>query len=1174
MTKHKHLMKRWIRFALLGAVVILCLYLPFIVMSESTPRTIFFGAPMSPSNNIALAPAAPASFHGIGYFDKILASTGSFYRASVGFEPMPNDILFSDPIAPPENLVLISASSSKIGATAEKSMEFGALAGGEGIAEKPTCVPLGFEGVCAAAFFHDSGGREEAVFSGTNIVVDSMTGAFKASREGLATITASSASDPSKSDTWFFSVNKLKVMGIHIHASKNTAYVGYKGTVSADPQFSFDTMNSSIAYDFILNYRSTNSQIRWSGNNIEIDPDTGNWCAVNPGIATIRATLVSDDAIFAETHITVHKSMTIEAYIGTVWGYVSSVPSVTVFYADGTSRRLEETEFEIIDYSDNLAIAANGGIFALAPGQSSITVALVENPEIRHTWAFEIEKVDKISMRGDLFEVTAIGASGYIYVENHSPGWTVESSENMDVTGDINGSNRLFWKALAAGPAWVKVTTGDPNVYRLWHVVIYDQEPISVTIASVTIDGVTYTGKSNFPNEVSTSSVIVPKAEVTFADGSTSEWIRIFDEETRKPVEWSCDGAVHFSQEGFISNDSDFDAESTIFAKLRSDSSVQDSWTFRFVGPISCEYISGLPQSMALGEAVSLVDVCGLRYTNAPADQQDQQLVWTLAANSVQASIVNNQRLVATHPGMIRICCTSAANPSVSRTWYIWVENPCCDDYKTCFACSQNPDYHNSALCSCKHNFPFYCPLCKGPCKKYIQPDANGYFHTLVGSSLMPNGAIGIGTTEVRELKIPRGAKASCCARPCPPCLLSEENCSGRDCTCGHDFPIYCPLCKGPCSSYRTFGSDGYCHYMASDGRIAKLTPSLDALLNAPLSSGKECEVCKTYRVDIYRVQGAIEYIGEVGLYAGGLACKCKPLFPAYCPYCGGPCEKTDYGKDSTEWHYLAYRPAITQLGPKINEYGVLRSATVTGAVARNSRNVLPAGGDVEFNYYPSLNSSLDGRSDMKKSFLQSYGTQTGKNNDEQSQPSYAEEYATPNLADGGGGASSSVINLWLGGDDAAFFMDASLISSLKKQTGADFEIIAATGQDLEGALEKALSSATPPDVVLLPVEHLIRQANKWARLDPLIDRKTMLNLSSSIHLLQSSNLIRDGSGLLLCLPLPNQASDGGEPMDEQSLAFAVRSKASSKEKAAIMRMMEFLYSEEGRKLLENAERE
>lgn len=1085
-------------------------------------------------------------------------------------EPFQGEILFSDSLVPPENIALIPEDFHAEVGIVEKTMEFAVLADGEGIADKAPYVLFDYESVCNASFLNESGLPDGVIYSGTNVTINSATGAFRAIKEGPATIMATSVSNPKKSDTWSFLVARLKVINIDIYLKYKTTFVGYTDTATAMVEFSSENKYMNIPNEIVREFEDTHRQVRWSGKNVQIDPDTGAWTATTPGIATIRATSVSDESIFSEVHIRVHQNYHIEIDRGIAMNISRELRiHADIYYADGTSRALNQREFVITHLSDNLTYDSYGeNIIAVDVGQSSITIAMVANPEIQDTLGFVIDKFQLIRIAGDAVETTVVGSTGNINILLTISDWTLDHSDNVSISQMPDASEEmLIWSADAAGPAWVKVwSTDEPEVFALWNFVIYDEMPSSVEIVSVTIDGVEYTGKSNFPNEIPSGAVIVPKAVVTFNDGTKVESIFTFEEPIKRPVVWSGDN-VYVTPVGMAGASALTDGASSIYADVRMNMSVRDSWTFNFVGPYNYYAIErsySLPTSMMLGESVSLDGNYGLQYVNTPVNQQDSALVWTLAPYSVEADIVGNRRLVATHPGMIRLRMTSASNPEICRDIYIWVKTPCCDDYLTCAACSQSSDYHNSALCTCKHNFPFYCPLCKGSCKKYAQPDANGYFHTLVGNSLLPNGAIGIGTTEVRELRVPRGAKASCCNHPCPSCLYSEMNCSGRDCTCGHDFPNYCPFCKGPCKSYRTFGPDGYCHYIALDGRVALLAPTKDVAPDTSPSSSKVCEVCKKYRVDIYDVPSGKIFLREDGLYAGGLACKCKPLFPAYCPYCGGPCQKTRYDAKVSEWHYLTYKPDITFLGPMDQQAHEFKVVSLTGGVIRRFTNVLPGGSDVIYVSYPSLNSSLDGRSDMKNSFLKSQSAYV-----ESTSASGVESatLAATNTTQATK-ATSPVINLWLEGDSVAFFMDSSLIAALKKQINADIMITAVTGQDLDEALEKALASADPPDAVLLPVEHLIRMKNKWARWDPLIDAKTLSNLYAAIQLSGSMDLIRDGTDLLLGIPMPSQPLEVEQPLDEQSLVIAMRSKVTSQEKTAILRMMEFLYSKEGRALL------
>ncbi len=1104
----------------------------------------------------------------------------SFFAIS---EPLPAEVLYSDAIRSPEDIVLTPAFSAEAMEGGGVSA-LGAPGPAEGIADRPAYMALGFQGICKAVFMMDGENEYDVVYSGTNVDVNETTGAYTASKPGAASITATAAGNPSKRDTWNFEVIELKVQSISIHGFESAVIVGDSGQAFAQPKLSLDVGVAYGSKGLIDEFSGSHGKVRWSGVNIEIDQDTGEWRAVKAGKASIHAVLDSDNSVFATLNLTVYAIDRIQ--IDKSHGYSSGGIGFDVFAVlkDGTTHKLSPDEFTSFG-SDNLQQDSVNFFRAVAAGPASITVVYSKDRSVTDTWELNIAETD---VHGALYlnwcncDMIPVGETMDIRISPEGMLWSVTHSDNLKYSISQEADDVFTVETLSAGDAWVEVTatpgsSGDPMKRKIQFEII-EEVPSSVKITSVTIDGKTYSDQESFPQNVSTAALIVPTATIYFPDGHTRDVPYEMDSGyTSSPIIWGAFNA-QATPEGIQVSDSADNAMSALTASYRLIPSIQNTWSFAFSGALCFEpnftFYDG-PLRMYVGDVISLENIMRLRFTNAKEGEGDTRCKWEIIPYSVNASIVNNESVKALEPGMIWIRQTSIQNSRVAATIRIWAETPCCLDYKSCPACLASPDFHNSTYCICKHNFPFYCPLCKGPCGKYAKADANGYFHTVVGSSLLSNGAFSVGSTEVRELRIPQGARASCCKNPCPSCLYSESNCSGSNCTCSHDFPKYCPICLGPCQSFQTFGPDGKCHYTAEDGRIKALLPS-PQLTPLPATGDKNvCEACQKYRVEGTSTLDKSQIV-EISLYAGGLACKCKPRFPAYCPYCLGPCKKAAVLPEVNEYHYLSYKADYTEL---IHDYWTIgenagKNVTLVGCVIRRIVPVLPVNGDVTFTPIANQNSALDPRSALKTSFLDRSSNATVNAIDQEHESDPPELTGSP-LSAGGASVSAqkpsgaNAYRLWLGGGDAAFFTNTDLIEALKKEIGVTLSICAVTGQDLELALENDLSSPVPPDAVLLPIERLRLFEERWTALDSWIE-PALPYLSNAFQRPALAALSQGKAGTILYIPLPSLAGEEG-PLDERSLALAICATAKREEKAAFVRMMEYLYTQEGRNALMEA---
>ncbi len=639
---------------------------------------------------------------------------------------------------------------------------------------------------------------------------------------------------------------------------------------------------------------------------------------------------------------------------------------------------------------------ASGAWTADREGRASVTATVISDASRQDTWAFEAVEL-KIT---DMTLYVGAESRDYLYLVGREGRATANVSHTFSAlrSGQLAGisvfddfiATKLGarfsaspnirideqtgeWRAVAAGAATIRATSvSDPSIFAEASFTVH--EVVAISIADQ------YGAK---PAQVTKTEERVPYSVIGHLSSGAAVLLNQYIDGTPATslIQLSSMPAVF---KGVFFEPSVSGMSVTVTATLQVDSPLSDTWTFDIVDAAQDDPIGLSGMRYALDGAAVQAGESGI-LTCTPADSV-QGVVWTASGNITLSETVGRTcKWTANAAGAAFITAMLADDPAQSIIWTFEVGGPCCT-CAGCAVCNENPKLHNSVYCTCDHNFPFHCPLCGGPCEKYLTADEMGSYHTLVGSALTDRGYIG--AVEVQERTLAQGAQACWCGSACPACRADERNCGGRDCVCDHDFPAYCPLCKGPCQHDGTLAG-GECHYIAPTGRVERFYSDNDhPLLLSPSADSGLCETCRAYRV---YYPG---YDREMSLYAGGPACTCKdkPLFPAYCPFCNGPCRASVYKGNHVEYHWLNVFYAVVydavfnpdyvyDVSDPMEQY--VQVEFPYGTVVRHSTDGMPQPAGADSVYYGSAsgNANLSQMSDAKRRFLAQQGnTDPGAN--------------------------------------------------------------------------------------------------------------------------------------------------------------------------------------------------
>ena len=478
----------------------------------------------------------------------------------------------------------------------------------------------------------------------TGVATINASGVISAVNVGTTTITATSAEDSTKKDSFTLTVNPVPVTGVSItnKPASNTLFTGQSWNLSAA----------------VSPWNATNPTVTWTSSNTSvaaIDITSGLICTHNGGSTTITVTSAEDNTKIDSFTLTV----TVPVTSVTLYNKPASETllvgqtcnlSVNVLPSNATNQTVTWTSSS----TSVATINSSGVITAVSVGSTTITVTSVSNPSVINMFTLTVKPAPVTGV-----SITNKPAADTMFI-NQS--WNLSAN----VTPTYAEDTTVTWKSSDTSVATVNSASG--------LICTYNAGTTTITATSVSNPSVThwFTLTVTVPVE-SISITNKPASNILYMEQSCNLSAAILPSNaTDQRVTWTSGNTnvATVSSSGVISAVST--GTTVITVASVSNPGVTNTFTLTVQNvPVTAVKITGRPAA----DTLSVNQTWSVSTAVSPINAYDKTVTWTSSNISV-ATVDANGLITTLSTGSTTIKATSVFNSGVYGSFTLTVTAP------------------------------------------------------------------------------------------------------------------------------------------------------------------------------------------------------------------------------------------------------------------------------------------------------------------------------------------------------------------------------------------------------------------------------------------------------------------------------------------------------------------